>query len=120
MQILLRLGILGTVGLSVLPEGSVLPSTKGEVKTPSTIEQIVPARVLSRRGAGPNSLFPRLVIVNLIPKHNLSSMAIYVPAQVAHRTDGRIPNLGARRKVIRSRSQVERRMFESYAALQHG
>jgi hypothetical protein len=101
MQILLRLGILGTVGLSVLPEGSVLPSTKGEVKAPSTMEQTVPARVLSCRGAGPNSLFPRFVIVNLIAEQNLSSMAIYVPARVAHCTDGQIPNLGAQRKLIR-------------------
>jgi hypothetical protein len=101
MQILLRLGILGMVGLSALPEGSVLPSTKGEVKAHCTMEQTVLARALSRRGAGPNSLFPKLVIVNLIAEQNLSSMAIYIPAQVAHRTDGQIPNLGAQRKLIR-------------------
>jgi hypothetical protein len=95
MQILLRLGILGTVGLSVLPEGSVLPSTKGEMKALSTFEQTVPARVLSRRETGPSSLFLRFFIVNLIAEQNPSSMAIYVPAQVAHRTDGQTPNLGA-------------------------
>jgi hypothetical protein len=74
MQILLRLGILGMVGLSVLPEGSVLPSTKGEVKAPLSKPSQPDFYHVEEHGR--TVCFRDFFIVNLIAEQNLSSMAI--------------------------------------------